>query len=177
MATLASASVLIAHNAAFDRPFVERRLPAIAGKPWACSCSEIDWPARGLDGSRRLACLCCQCGWFFGGHRGGADVEAVVYMLEHEDVDGRTALAELLATASAPTWKVHATGAPFAAKDLLKARGYRWGAARRTWWTEVRDGARQNEENWLVAEVYTLSAPPSLGSATLSLVDWLTRHG
>jgi DNA polymerase III subunit epsilon len=31
---LSSADIIIAHNAAFDRPFVDRRLPAIARKPW-----------------------------------------------------------------------------------------------------------------------------------------------
>jgi DNA polymerase-3 subunit epsilon len=30
---LTSADIIIAHNAAFDRPFVDRRLPAIDGKP------------------------------------------------------------------------------------------------------------------------------------------------
>lgn len=37
---LGYADIVIAHNAGFDRPFVDRRLPAIAGKPWACSSSE-----------------------------------------------------------------------------------------------------------------------------------------
>ncbi len=31
---LSSADLIVAHNAAFDRPFVDRRLPVIAGKHW-----------------------------------------------------------------------------------------------------------------------------------------------
>ncbi|MBK9066031.1 MAG: hypothetical protein IPL76_03965 [Gemmatimonadetes bacterium] len=37
------ADLVIAHNAAFDRRFLNRRLPACAQKPWACSQREIPW--------------------------------------------------------------------------------------------------------------------------------------
>ena len=39
--------LVIAHNADFDRRFLERRLPAFATKHWACSRADIDWKARG----------------------------------------------------------------------------------------------------------------------------------
>jgi DNA polymerase-3 subunit epsilon len=45
---IASADLVIAHNAAFDRPFIERRLPAAAGKSWACSMVEPEWLALGF---------------------------------------------------------------------------------------------------------------------------------
>lgn len=47
---LASADLVIAHNAGFDRRFVERRLPGSAGRAWGCSCREIDWATAGFDG-------------------------------------------------------------------------------------------------------------------------------
>ncbi|WP_084191206.1 exonuclease domain-containing protein [Sphingobium indicum] len=62
--SLSSADIIVAHNAAFDRPFIDRRLPAIAGKPWACSMAELDWLELGFDG-RALAHLVSQCGWFY----------------------------------------------------------------------------------------------------------------
>src|SRR3546814_9030245 len=62
--SLSSADIIVAHNAAFDRPFIDRRLPAIAGKPWACSMAELDWLELGFDG-RALAQLVSQCGWFY----------------------------------------------------------------------------------------------------------------
>ena len=34
---LSSSHLVISHNAAFDRPKLETRLPAFAGKPWACT--------------------------------------------------------------------------------------------------------------------------------------------
>jgi DNA polymerase-3 subunit epsilon len=39
--------LVIAHNAEFDRRFVERRLPIFATKHWACSRFDIDWKGRG----------------------------------------------------------------------------------------------------------------------------------
>jgi len=38
--------LVIAHNADFDRRFLERRLPALATKHWACSRADIDWRPR-----------------------------------------------------------------------------------------------------------------------------------
>lgn len=46
---LATADLIVAHNAAFDRPFVDKRLPAVAGKAWACSMVEPDWLELGFD--------------------------------------------------------------------------------------------------------------------------------
>ena len=43
--------LVIAHNAAFDRRFLEKRLPVFAAKHWACSRSDIDWRAEGIRSS------------------------------------------------------------------------------------------------------------------------------
>lgn len=42
-ALLDQCELVISHNAAFDRPFIERSLPQFARLPWACSLAEIDW--------------------------------------------------------------------------------------------------------------------------------------
>ncbi|WP_240960095.1 exonuclease domain-containing protein [Novosphingobium olei] len=47
---LTSADLIVAHNAGFDRPFVDKRLPGVAGKAWACSLTEPDWLDLGFDG-------------------------------------------------------------------------------------------------------------------------------
>ncbi|MFX4088082.1 3'-5' exonuclease [Sphingobium yanoikuyae] len=92
---LSSADIIVAHNAAFDRPFVDRRLPAIAGKPWACSMAELDWLELGFEG-RGLAHLVSQCGWFYEGHRAENDILALLYLLSHGLPDGETLLAKLI---------------------------------------------------------------------------------
>lgn len=47
---LAGADIVIAHNAAFDRPRVEARLSGLPTLRWACSCTEIDWQSAGFEG-------------------------------------------------------------------------------------------------------------------------------
>lgn len=150
---LASADIIVAHNAAFDRPFVDRRLPAIAGKPWACSMAELDWLELGFEG-RALAHLLSQCGWFYEGHRAENDILALLYLLAHELADGETILAKLIACSEQLTYRVNAIDAPFDARDRLKARGYRWDAALRFWWKSIGQGEGDAERAWLLSDVY-----------------------
>jgi len=69
------ASLVIAHNAAFDRPFLERFCPAFVNKPWACSMEDIPWDQTGFEG-RKLGHLGLQAGFFFDGHRAVDDCQA-----------------------------------------------------------------------------------------------------
>lgn len=150
---LASASVIIAHNAAFDRPLVERRLPNLPQARWACSCKEIDWRAAGFEG-RTLGWLCTQAGWFFDAHRAEGDVDAVITMLCHERTDGRTFMWELDASSSSDSWLIEAAGSAISTKDVLRMRGYHWNPKTKVWWREVFDRDLVVEQAWLAREVY-----------------------
>lgn len=174
---LRSADFVCAHNAAFDRRLVERRLPDAAGLAWACSCNDIDWPAAGFDG-RSLGWLLAQAGFFHGAHRAGDDVDAVIQILMRDLPDGRTALAEMLATASAPSWRFRAVGAAFELKDQLRQRGYRWDAEGnpKCWWREVPDADRNAEEWWLAGHIYSADARPRALGPIIERVTWRERH-
>ena len=150
---LKSADLVIAHNARFDRGFVEKRLPNAGGLAWACSCAEIDWAASGFDG-RSLGWLLAQAGWFHDGHRAGTDVDALVTLLSHPMADGRTALADLIESAACPSVKVEAIGADIGVKDALRLRRYRWDPDGRLWWKEIPGAELTAEEFWLAANVY-----------------------
>ncbi|WP_176592546.1 3'-5' exonuclease [Sphingobium sp. EM0848] len=150
---LSSAEIIVAHNAAFDRPFVDRRLPATAGKPWACSMAELDWLELGFEG-RALAHLVSQCGWFYEGHRAENDILALLYLLSHGLPDGETILTKLIACSERPTYRVNAIDAPFDAKDRLKSRGYRWDAVLRFWWKSIGEQESDAERSWLLSDVY-----------------------
>lgn len=144
---------VIAHNAAFDRPFLDQRYPSLSDFPWACSLSQLDWRGLGYDG-RALGHLVLQSGWFFDGHRAANDTRALVTLMGTLARDGRPILAHLLDRCERDSHRIDATGAPFEAKDDLKLRGYRWDATRRLWWREVESSELSREEGWLEREVY-----------------------
>jgi DNA polymerase-3 subunit epsilon len=157
---LASADLVVAHNARFDRPFVDRRLPAAAGKAWACTMAEVDWLALGFDG-RALAHLVSQCGWFYEGHRAQNDILAVLYLMAHDLDDGRTVLSHLLEASAQDSFRVNAIDAPFESKDRLKARGYRWNAAMRHWSKDIPASEADDERTWLLEQVYAGHGAPA----------------
>jgi DNA polymerase III subunit epsilon len=158
---LDSADIIVAHNAAFDRPFVDRRLPAITEKPWACSMAELDWLELGFDG-RALVHLVTQCGWFYEGHRAENDILALIYLLAHAQPDGDTILSRLITRSAEPRYRINAVGAPFEAKDALKAKGYRWDATLRFWWTTVAEEELEAEAAWLQQDVYNGRSMPAI---------------
>jgi len=174
---LKSADFVCAHNARFDRAHVERRLPEAAGLAWTCSCADIDWRAAGYDG-RSLGWLLAQSGYFHGAHRAVDDVDAVIQILRQELPGGGTALAEMLATARAPSWRFRAVGAAFELKDALRLRGYRWDAAGdpKCWWREVPDARRTEEEWWLAGHVYSVGAKPRALGPIVERVTWRERY-
>ena len=80
-ALMERADLVVAHNARFDRPFIERVVPAARERPWTCSRLEVPWRAAGAP-SDALHCLLCHYGVFAGRrHRALADCEAGVWLL------------------------------------------------------------------------------------------------
>lgn len=154
-AMVARADLVVAHNAGFDRPFVEARFPVFAGKAWACSFADIDWKAAGA-GSSKLGALAQDHGWFYDAHRAQVDCHALLQVLARPVPKGTaTGLSQLIAAAESRSFKLRATGSPFESKDQLKARGYRWDAEAKVWFCTLADPQRlQDELAWLKAEVY-----------------------
>ena len=152
---LEGVDLVIAHNASFDRPFAEKRFAQFADLNWACSLADIDWKAQGQRSSK-LGDLAQASGWFFEAHRAEMDCHALLAVLAQKlPVSGHTAMAQLLQAAQRPSYALQATNAPFEAKDLLKARGYRWNAEQRVWATRLKSDAELNAEcAWLKEQVY-----------------------
>ena len=176
-AMVAQADLIVAHNAGFDRPFVEARLPVFADEACACSFMGIDWKKEG-SGSAKLEFLASERGWFYDAHRAQVDCHALLQVLASPLADGQTGLSRLLAGAGQTRYKLRATGAPFEAKDKLKSRGYRWDGEARVWWCSVAsDDLLDAECAWLRAEVYgTRSARVQL-EAMSAWVQFSSRSG
>jgi DNA polymerase-3 subunit epsilon len=154
-ALVAQADLIVAHNAGFDRPFVEARFPGFAARTWACSFADIDWKALGAE-SAKLSALAQNHGWFYDAHRAQVDCHALLQVLARPLGEGPlTGLGQLIAVAARPSFKLRATGSPFESKDLLKARGYRWDGDAKVWYCSLADQARLDAElDWLRTEVY-----------------------
>lgn len=155
-AALNGVHLVIAHNAAFDRPMVEKHWPVFEQKHWACSLREIDWKSEGLVAAK-LDYLLMRQGWFHEGHRALSDCMAALFMLTLSlPLSGKLSLAALLQSARRPLSEVRAVNADYDRREALKARGYRWHSGDnhrpRAWWTWTTDPIR--EVDWLIAEVY-----------------------
>jgi DNA polymerase-3 subunit epsilon len=176
-ALVEQADLIVAHNAGFDRPFVEARFPVFARKAWGCSFQGIDWKKEG-SGSAKLEFLASERGWFYDAHRAQVDCHALLQVLSAPLTDGQTGLARLLAGAGQTRYKLRATGAPFESKDKLKARGYRWDGEARVWWCSLASqDLLEAECVWLKAEVYDRRNASVLIEAMDSLVQFSARPG
>jgi DNA polymerase III subunit epsilon len=149
--------LVIAHNAAFDRRFLERRLPAFAIKHWGCSRGDIDWKAEGIR-SAALEFVAYSLGFFHDGHRAASDSLATLHMLAQPlPGTGRLALQALLEKARTPTWRLWARDSAIETKDLLKNGGYTWSPGEfgrpRCWYRDVSDADKTAEVTWLQANV------------------------
>ena len=153
-AVLQDVGLVIAHNAQFDRPFLEARLPLFAGLPWGCSIRDVAWKDHGYASSA-LEFLAYRAGLFYDAHRAAMDCLAVLAVLAGPlGSGGQTALQALLEHARQPRLHISALRSHFDTKDLLKARGYRWHAEARVWVGEIAAADRDAELQWLKQAIY-----------------------
>ena len=137
----AEAALVIAHNAAFDRPFVEALSPQFSSMAWACTATEIDWTAEGFAGGR-LEYIAMAFGTFYEAHRAADDCNAVANILTFRlPRSNRSTLSALLDAARRTEIRIFAIGAPYDLRLPLKRAGYRWNDGTngypRAWWKDV----------------------------------------
>lgn len=169
------ACLVIAHNAGFDRPFVEQRFPVFASRPWACTVNQIDWQAERLP-ARSLEYLLFKFGWCINAHRALDDAEGVLgLLLEQLPASGQPVFKVLLEASAASVCRVYAINAPFDKKELLKQRGYRWsdgsGATPKCWWIAIPEPLEQEELIFLASAVYPNGTTASVQVKRISPLD------
>ena len=157
------ADIIIAHNASFDRRFLERLSPAFRMKPRACSATQVDWREEGFEGSR-LGYLVAMAGLFYDRHRALNDCYAAIELLAQTLLkSGKTGLETLLMSARSISHRIWAINAPYDLKDSLKRRGYRWNNGEngtpRSWYIDVSAEKKDAEINFLQHEIYRWEAP------------------
>ena len=155
LSVLDGVGLVIAHNAGFDRKFLEPRLPVFAGLHWGCSWQEVPWSEAGIESSK-LEYLAYRYGFFYEGHRAEVDCLALLEVLRQPFAEsGVSALRLLLDSAREPSFRLWANGSPFESKDVLRKRGYWWDAPKRCWFREVWSKAEVDAEiTWLRETVF-----------------------
>ena len=149
---------VVSHNAAFDRPFLERRLPVFADVPWACSMVDVPWRDKGYAALGQEYLLGQHCSVFYEAHRAEPDALAMLHLLATPFDSGEVPFGLLLRTALGKAVHIWAVGAPFDVKDKLKARRYNWNNGEdgrpRAWHRTVSEDEQPAELAWLREQVY-----------------------
>lgn len=163
-AFVSDANIVIAHNASFDRRFVERYWPTFVDKYWACSVDQIEWRNHGFEGSR-LGYLLAGVGLFHNAHRAVDDCRALLEVLAHTNpATGRSHLAHLLEAARRKTARIWAEHSPFELRNELKNRGYRWSPGEngrlKSWYLDVTEPQVEDEISFLRSNIYRRDVEP-----------------
>ena len=152
---LKDAEIVVAHNAGFDRAFVDRYSSVSPNKIWACSMQDIDWLGRGFSSSKQEL-LCYWHGFYFDAHRAMNDVDALINLLTHPSYEVDRPLLELIKNSQKPTYVIFATNFNYdpVKKDIVKANKYKWNAEDRVWYKTVSFDDLDKEKDWLTVAIY-----------------------
>ena len=152
---LAACDGVVAYNAGFDRPFVEKLIGRHVSVPWGCAMADVPWRQLGFEpGPQGYASM--QAGYYMpSAHRAKDDVLALIQLADHVCADGETIMAKTLAAMDAPAWRFEAQGAPYGYKDDLREQRYRWawGRLHNCWFKQVRPTSYQEELAWYVRTI------------------------
>ncbi|MCP9841404.1 3'-5' exonuclease [Synechococcus sp. J7-Johnson] len=135
-AMVRQADALVAHNAAFDRPWIETFLDTATHpdlqRPWICTCEGITW--EDVRPNPSLQSLALAHGVpIWAAHRALTDCIYLAAILERA-----AALEQKLLEGLLPR-RLVAADLPFARKDEAKEAGFRWLPDRKLWIRKLTD--------------------------------------
>lgn len=153
-------AIVVAHNAEFDRQFMENRFGAVRDLRWGCSKVDVPWRDAGYTCDKLEWLLFKHLGMFFDAHRADTDAYVGIHLLASELLpSSRTAMSYVLDAARQTYVRVWAMDSPYSTKGILKKRGYTWNngddGRPKAWYRDVIAGEpAMDEQAWLTAEVY-----------------------
>ena len=152
---LKDADIVVAHNASFDRAFVEKHSSVSPNKIWACSINDINWLGRGFS-SAKQELLCYWHGFYFEAHRAMNDVDALIHLLTHPSYNIDRPVLELIENSNKPTYVIFATNFNYdpVKKDIVKANKYKWNPEEKIWYKNVKFDNLESEKDWLTSVIY-----------------------
>ena len=148
-----SSDIIIAHNAYFDRGFLDLQLDVSKEKIWGCSHSQVSWLDHGFT-KTNLEILSAYHGFYYEAHRALNDADATIKLLSSGK---ENYFAEILEDARIKRSVVRVFNTKFEVKDLVKDRGYHWHGGDKNldkhWWKKLNRAAVDPEEKWLADNV------------------------
>jgi len=153
--------LVIAHNAMYDRILGERRFEFLKDLSWACSFKDIDWSKDFLSSSAKLEYLAFKAGFYYSAHRAVSDCLATLAVLDYlKSQNGDSAFNLLWKASKKSKYRIWATGAPFAVKNLLSDAGYKWSngdqeGSEKAWFKFVAEEDLDNQLKWLKSEIFS----------------------
>ena len=150
-----ASDIIVAHNAKFDRGFVDKISYVSRDKVWACTFMDIDWLGRGFPNSKQEL-LCHWHGFYFESHRAMNDVDSLIHLITHPTYKNNRPLKELIKNAGKSMYLVKATNFPYneQKKDTIKANGYGWNNDEKVWSKRVVFDDIDSEKEWLTGVIY-----------------------
>lgn len=122
---------LMAHNAQFDRGFIEKYC-GIINKPWICSQRHIRFPKEGK--SKRLGHICVDHGIpVLSAHRALTDVMLLVQLLNITP----NLIDQLNKILSGQGIQLYQAVVPISDKEKAKAAGFTWNSGAKRWEKEM----------------------------------------
>ena len=152
---LKDTDIIVAHNAKFDRAFVDRCSSISPSKIWACTINDIDWLEKGFS-SQKQELLCYWHGFYFEAHRAMNDVDALIQLLIHPHYGKQRPILELIKNARQIRFKILVSNFPYneQKKDKIKSEGYKWSTKDKIWYKEVDENNLVLEKKYLSSVIY-----------------------
>lgn len=129
-----NSNIIIAHNAAFDRGFIDKQMPYINNIKWGCSCYDIDWKSDGIN-SKMLEFIAYKKGLFYNAHNSENDVIAIANILNLSN----NYFYEIINKIEQKNFLIKAVNLPFQAKDDFKNIGGIWNANEKVWMVNTNE--------------------------------------
>ena len=150
-----NSEIIVAHNASFDRSFIDQNSTKSPHKIWACSVNDIDWLKRGFT-STKQELLCYWHGFYFDAHRAMDDVNALIHLLTHNYQDNFRPVVELMNNSAVPNYIIRATNFSYneIKKNRVKSQGYKWNANDKIWYKIVNYEVLEQEKELLADIIY-----------------------
>lgn len=145
-------SIIIAHNAPFDRKFVDKHSEITQQRIWGCSRAQVDWSEEGC-GHASLVYLCQLHRFFYDAHRAEIDVKATLKLLRNKGYNGEYYFKQIIDASRKPFFLARAVNSSFETKDIWKENGFRWNAKEKIWEKEI-DETQYEEIQKLFEKTY-----------------------